>query len=246
MLVRRHERSIEAPVYCSLVRFQKVSKLQVVLLASSEWLPALRCSRGRSVEVQHWESVDVHVCVCVNKAHGAQWHYKHAPPSWWCDSAGEPRPRVGPNSWKRVLWGDCADSSTWSRSRAPLAHQGRWKIRCEIDVSGELVQKLCMIVCVCLCMCVCVCFLYLLLERTPTESEAKALTASVSSQSLVWAARWDRPTDPLLAFTLCQYWPVTSTHHHRSHHSDMALVPIGHTNPYDRVQHLHVRSTTFF
>ena len=141
---------------------------------------------------------------------------------------------AGATNWARLLQ---ASSVRWlvgfvymeSQScsiGSSAALESKVKNKCEWRVSANILH-------VCVFVWVCVCFLYLLLERTPTESEAKALTASVSSQSLVWAARWDRPTDPLLAFTLCQYWPVTSTNHHRSHHSDTALVLMVHTNSYE-------------
>lgn len=69
--VVRDERSIKVNLYCSLVRFLKVFQLQVVPLASAEWLPLWRCSKR---QVQH--CVCRLVFVCGRLPGGAQRHCK--------------------------------------------------------------------------------------------------------------------------------------------------------------------------
>lgn len=139
-----------------------VKCLPVLRFGEADYLPAPRCFRGSALCVE-----------CVNKAERCGSDVlQMSLPSGSCDCTGKPR----------VVW---LDSPTWSHCHPPSARQRDWKKRQgnRCIVGGELRsshehgslfrERL----------------LYLLLVRTPTESEAKALTASVSSQSLLWAAR---------------------------------------------------------
>lgn len=124
MSVRRHEKTIEINLYCSLVRFQKVTQLQVVLLASAEWL---RCSKRR---------------VCRGSALCLSWPayvwrrsglsgFENVSPSCSYDNTGDLR-------LLNVLWGDWLGFPTWSRCHVPLAHQGGWREVWKAHVSRDL------------------------------------------------------------------------------------------------------------
>lgn len=116
----RKKKSVKVNLYCSLVRFQRVSQLQVVLLASSECLPALRCSPR-----QVWRGSVLCVAWCIWECMKKAIRWGSVSPSCSCDGAEDPRLQEELNS--------CVSSV---RSLVGLSYME--SLSCSIGSSGRL------------------------------------------------------------------------------------------------------------